>query len=106
MSRSMKSNWRDNVIYVILPTWGFKRKAARYAMEFLSDYKDASTMSPHDKWIPGGRLWEDPIKEAKGAEISCLAAAKSYFTQGTIKETRRDAYSWPSTLERSKRTGP
>lgn len=62
----MRSNWLDNVIGAISPTWGFKRTAARYGMEFLYDYKGASARRPNDRWIANEWLWMDPIKEANG----------------------------------------
>lgn len=61
MRRSIKSNWLDNAIGAIAPAWGFKRRAARYAMEVLSGYKGASKKRPHDKWIPGGGSADEDI---------------------------------------------
>lgn len=57
-----KGNRLDRAIGFFFPGWGFKRKAARFAGEFmLSGYRGGKTRRPRDKWIPGGGSADEDI---------------------------------------------
>ena len=54
--QELKDNWLERAISTFSPTWGFKRKSARFASEFMlsGGYRGAKKNRPHDQWLPGG----------------------------------------------------